>query len=391
MPAAGYAATVSEATEVLPGIDRHPHARAVLLPALPPGQASHAYLFAGPAGAGKREIARAFAAALIAEGAPDPAGVAARVQRGTHPDLTWVAPSGATEMLVSDIDEPVVVAATRTPFEARRRVFVIERAERLGDTTANRLLKTLEEPPAFIHLILITARPADVLETVASRCQLVRFEAPSVAELAAALTAQGVASEQAQACARLALGDGERAAALALGDGPALRAAAEHYAFAALRDELAERPWPAVLELAKRAGDAASAELAASQAQELELAPRTERARATREHEEALRRTTRRHAQGALDLALAIVALAYRDAAMIALGAPEVVYATDRRAQLEALAREQGAARLQRALAMIDPAREALALNATDELTLESLAYRVAALPRDRVPEPSAA
>ena len=64
-----------------------------------------------------------------------------------HPDLTWVAPSGAAEMLVADIEEPVVAAATRTPFEARRRVFVIERAETMNDQAANRMLKTLEEPP----------------------------------------------------------------------------------------------------------------------------------------------------------------------------------------------------------------------------------------------------
>src|SRR5258706_5308481 len=107
----------------LPGTERHPHARAVLGGALPPeGRPSHAYLFHGPAGAGKRAVARAFAAALLADGADDPAEVAERVARGTHPDLGWVTPSGAAEMLVADIDEPVVAAATRTPFDARRRL-----------------------------------------------------------------------------------------------------------------------------------------------------------------------------------------------------------------------------------------------------------------------------
>src|SRR3954470_4110060 len=105
-------------------VDRHPHARAVLRAALPPaGHASHAYLFHGPAGAGKRDVARAFAAELLAEGAGDAENARARAMRGAHPDLTWVARSGAADMLVSDIDEPVVAAATRTPFESRRRVF----------------------------------------------------------------------------------------------------------------------------------------------------------------------------------------------------------------------------------------------------------------------------
>src|SRR5258705_6172080 len=105
----------SQSRMSLPGTDRHPHARAVLGGGLPPeGRPSHAYLFHGPAGAGKREVARAFAAALLADGAPDPVSAAERVQHGVHPDLTWVTPSGAAEMLVGDIDEPVVAAAART-------------------------------------------------------------------------------------------------------------------------------------------------------------------------------------------------------------------------------------------------------------------------------------
>lgn len=363
----------------LPGIERHPHARAVLEPALPPGQASHAYLFAGPAGAGKRAVARAFAAALIGDGASAGSGAVERVMRGTHPDLTWVVPSGASEMLVSDIDEAVVAAATRTPFEARRRVFVIERAETMGDATANRMLKTLEEPADFVHLILLSARPGEVLETVASRCQLVRFEAPGVEQITAGLAARGVAAEAADACARLALGDAERAAALALGDGPQLRVAAEHYAASALRGELADRPWAVLLELSQRAGSAAESALDAAHTEELEQLPRSERARSEREHEERRKRVKRRHAQATLDLALATAGLCYRDAAVTAHGAGELVHATDRREQIGALA-AQSPARLQRALVLVEEGREALTLNVTEELALEALAYRIAAL-----------
>src|SRR5271167_1381011 len=171
----------------LPGIDEHPHARALLLPALPPGEASHAYLFHGPAGAGKRAVARAFAAALLCDGAGDPQEASRRVMRGAHPDLTWVTPSGAAEMLVADIDEPVVAAATRTPFESARRVFVIESVDTMNDQAANRMLKTLEEPPSFVHLLLLTDRREDVLATIASRCQQVRFDPLPPARIAAGL------------------------------------------------------------------------------------------------------------------------------------------------------------------------------------------------------------
>ena len=165
---------------MLEALERHPNALAVLGPALEPeGRPSHAYLFHGPGGAGKRTLAREVAATLLAHGAPDPASAQARALAGAHPDLTWVVPSGAHEILVSDIDQPVVAAASRTPFESARRVFVIEGAEQLGDEAANRLLKTLEEPAAFVHLILITDQLADVLPTIRSRCQVVRFDAPA--------------------------------------------------------------------------------------------------------------------------------------------------------------------------------------------------------------------
>ena len=70
----------------------HPQAQMVLSTALETGP-SHAYLFHGPAGVGKRTAAREFAAELLAEGDPDPGGVRRRVLAGTHPDCTWVRPT----------------------------------------------------------------------------------------------------------------------------------------------------------------------------------------------------------------------------------------------------------------------------------------------------------
>ena len=97
---------------------------------------------------------------------------------GAHPDLTWVTPSGAHEMLRRDVDEAVVAAAAHTPFEAGFRVFVLERADTMNDEAANALLKTLEEPPGYVVLLLLTDRPTQVLPTIASRCQPVRFDPP---------------------------------------------------------------------------------------------------------------------------------------------------------------------------------------------------------------------
>src|SRR5918996_2889624 len=245
-------------------LDQHPHAAAVLGAALADGgRPAHAYLLHGPAGTGKRRAARDFAAALLARGAGDPESARLRVQHGTHPDLTWVAPSGAHEMLRRDVDEAVVAAAARTPFEAAYRIFVLERADTMNDEAANALLKTLEEPPDYVVLLLLTDRPTQVLPTIASRCQSVRFDAPPPAELAARLQARGAAPAQAEAAARLSLGDGERALALAAGDGAALRAHAEAFARAPLHGRAgAERPWLALLELAAARGAAGAPELA---------------------------------------------------------------------------------------------------------------------------------
>src|SRR5581483_5484073 len=192
----------------------------------------------------------------------DPEGAHARAISGSHPDLTWVAPSGAHEILVSDIDGPVISAASKTPFESGRRVFVIERVDELGDEAANRMLKTLEEPPSFVHLILLTDRLVEVLPTIQSRCQLVRFDAPSVDDVVSALVGMSVPEETADACARLSLGDAERAVELAGEDGTALRAGAERFARAALAGEAtALRPWEDVLRSVRARGEATRAEL----------------------------------------------------------------------------------------------------------------------------------
>jgi DNA polymerase III subunit delta' len=363
----------------LAGIEAHPHARAVLLPALAPaGNVSHAYLFHGPAGTGKRALARAFAAALLAEGARNPQTVAERVQRDCHPDLTWVRPSGAAEMLVADIEEPVVAAAARTPFESARRVFVIEGVEAMNDQAANRMLKTLEEPPAFAHLLLLSDRREDVLATIASRCQHVRFDPLPAALIAAGLA--GVEEERARACARLALGDAELAALLASAQGTALRAGAEEFAHAALAGTTRERPWLALLDLARAAGAAEGERQLERLAAELELVPAKERKRLERESLEARRRGERRTRTRTLELALRLVELWLRDVMCVLEGAGELVYASDRRAQLEEDAQGRDPMRVREGISLVGDARLSLAVNVSEELALEALAYRLQAL-----------
>src|SRR5436309_5049640 len=152
-----------------------PRARVALSAALASGP-SHAYLFRGPRGAGKAAVARAFAAEILAAEAnnPEDARRRALLDPSPHPDLVWLAPTGAQHM-VEEVRERVIRAAAYRPFEGGKRVFVVEAAEAMRDESQNALLKTLEEPPEFVHLILLSSDGEGLLETVASRCQTIEF------------------------------------------------------------------------------------------------------------------------------------------------------------------------------------------------------------------------
>jgi DNA polymerase-3 subunit delta' len=382
---------------MLAELERHPAALAALGPALAPGGSpSHAYLFHGPGGAGKRTAARAVAATLLSAGEADPAGAHARALAGVHPDLTWVSPSGAHELLVSDVDEPVVAAASRTPFESRRRVFVIESVDRLGDEAANRMLKTLEEPAAFVHLILITDRLADVIPTIRSRCQLVRFDAPSEDELTAELRADGVDSQMAAAYARLGFGDASRTRELAAAEGQALRDSAERFITAVLAGEAADAaPCVELLKAVRARGERVSRELEEQKTAELELYPSRERKRAETEWNERIRRRRRRVETGALDTSLSLIAAWLLDLAAVGFQAPDLVRNVDRMERLGAApgmkagggddtARENGPPphrptlpAITRAVELVEDTRQRFQLNVTEELACEALAYRL--------------
>jgi DNA polymerase III subunit delta' len=354
-------------------LDQHPHAAAVLGAALD-GRPAHAYLLHGPAGTGKRTAARDFAAALLSRDTQDPDSARTRVQHGAHPDLTWVAPSGAHEMLRRDVQEAVVAAAAHTPFEAGHRVFVLERADTMNDEAANALLKTLEEPPPYVVLLLLTDNPSQVMPTISSRCQPVRFDPLPAAQLAERLQARGIDPDTATACARLSLGDGERALTLALT--PELRAGAEAFARAPLHGRAhAERAWLPLLQQARSAGGAAKQEIEAALAEELEYLPKKEHRRRETEFTERARRAERRASTGALEHALQLIGLWYRDLACVAAGAEELVHHSDR---LDAL-REDASKRTAwlTAVERVDDTRAALALNVSEELALEALAYRL--------------
>jgi DNA polymerase-3 subunit delta' len=340
-------------------LDAHPHAAAVLGAALQ-GQLSHAYLLAGPAGSGKRAAAREFAAELLA---PDSPEARARVISGAHVDLTWVAPSGAHVMLRDDIYRSVVSAAAHTPFEARHRVFVIERADTMNDEAANTLLKTLEEPPSYVVLLLLTDRPGQVLPTIASRCQTVRFDPLPPERIAAQLS--GVDDRTALACARLCLGDADRAAELATPAGAALRAAAEGLVLSG--------EWRPILAAGQARGVAVREELERARDEELEYLPKKDQRRRASEYDDRIKRGERRARTGAVDHALQLAGLYLRDLSCVVAGAPDLVHNADRSLAAEGL----GAGALREALELVEDTRQRLPLNVSEDMALEALSFRL--------------
>ncbi len=354
---------------------------------------SHAYLFRGPRGAGKRAAARAFAAEILATGAEDPDDARRRalLDPSPHPDLVWLAPRGA-QHLVDEVRERVIRAAVYRPFEGERRVFVVEAAEALRDESQNALLKTLEEPPGFVHLILLSSEPEALLETIASRCQPVDFAPLSPEVLEAELAADGPISrpsgnisahrppdgapagpEEIAAAARLAAGDLERARLLLSVRGREVRAEAERCVTAALQGEVASAPWKRLLDRSQAAGE--EAEAATREA--LEEDSKAGLKRTAREIGEESKRAGRRLRTEILDLGLELCAAWLRDLAAVACGAEEVAFNRDRLAELRTQAAALDPARARRGAETVQETRRSLDLNVSEELALEALFFRL--------------
>jgi len=349
----------------------------------------HAYLFAGPPGSGKRAAARAFAAELLADGAPDADDARRRAlaDPSPHPDLVWLAPPG-TQHLVEEVRGRMITAAAYRPFEGRRRAFVIEAADAMADESQNALLKTLEEPAPFVHLILITSEPAALLETVRSRCQPVRFAPVPEDAVRARLEELGLGSgeEERRAVARLAGGDTERAAFLLGDEGRELRAGARACVEAALSGELGDAPWQELLGAAEAAGARAGEEARtrlANLATEFGEGEGPAGRRRTRDAEETSKRAARRARTEALDLGLALMAASLRDVAAFAEGAGDVVLTVDDADALQEAATGLDARRARRAAELVMDTRRRLSVNVGEELALEALTFRLEALLRD--------
>ncbi|MDP8225379.1 MAG: DNA polymerase III subunit delta' [Candidatus Lernaella stagnicola] len=193
----------------------------VLRHAMQRGTVAHAYLFAGPAGVGKWTVARVFARALNCLTSDDDACGACRsclkVREGNHPDIIEVAKSDDSAYYKIGRIRELIRTAQFAPYESKYKIYLIDEAEAMTPEAANALLKTLEEPNAQTVLVLVTAYPHQLLPTIISRCQSLRFGLLSDEQvLRWVIDNMNVDGDDADLIARLAEGSIGRAAQLDL-------------------------------------------------------------------------------------------------------------------------------------------------------------------------------
>lgn len=175
----------------------------------------HAYLFTGPDGIGKRTLVAEFSRALLCAQAAPPCGqcrACALTQRGSHPDLLTVEPvvSGKSVRAAKIKIEPVrdlIHDLQLKPVEAARRVARLLRFDAANPEAQNAFLKTLEEPPGQVVLLLTAERADDLLPTIVSRCEVVALRPlPRQAVREALITRWLVPAERADLLANLSQG-----------------------------------------------------------------------------------------------------------------------------------------------------------------------------------------
>lgn len=154
------------------------------------GKTSHAYLFYGEQGLGKKTLARWFAQGLVCESGGIACGKCAgckKAEKGIHPDIIEIQPQGKQKHIPIDAIRNMIGQAYLLPNEAGRKVFLIEEAQYLQVPAANALLKLLEEPPEHVVLLLTCSSRAGLLKTISSRCLMLEMYPVSRQECRTAL------------------------------------------------------------------------------------------------------------------------------------------------------------------------------------------------------------
>jgi DNA polymerase-3 subunit delta' len=346
----------------------------------------HAWLFTGPPGSGRSNLALAFAAALLCE--QEGCGtcqVCQLVLAKTHPDVRML----TTEKVIIGIDEIRELVAS-SHFGANMgdyRILIIEDSDRMAERSSNVLLKALEEPPANTIWLLCAPSEADLLPTIRSRVRKVALRVPSVEDVAQLLVKRdGVElglARQVAAEAQSHVGMARRLAtsAEARGRRRDTLMAALNITTVSSAMFTAER-W---LDLAKKDADAITAERDAAEKLELrnqlglsevESIPNAYRVEFKRLEEDQKRRATRSLRDGIDRILVDLLAL-YRDVLTVQLGTQSALINEDLTGQIHQLAGEISSAETINRLEAIEIARTRILSNVSNLVALEALAVQL--------------
>jgi DNA polymerase-3 subunit delta' len=182
-------------------------------------------LFSGPEGVGKRDTALVLAKAMNCLKSKDDAcevcASCRAIENGNFPDVMVLSP----EKNILKIEQMRAMKQTAylKPMTGRKRIFIIDQAEKMNDEAANSVLKILEEPPSFTHIILVTHNPYLILPTIKSRCQDLNFSQISKQDIIKVLVDKGQDEEKAQIISLLVRGNLKQAVNLDWEEVQALR------------------------------------------------------------------------------------------------------------------------------------------------------------------------
>ncbi len=198
------------------GIVGHEFQKQALWRAVCEGRVSHAYMFSGMEGIGKRLVATGFAKCLNClelgrrkgEEIHEKCGCFSckKIEKGVHPDVFLVEYEGVRDIKVNQVREEIEERIFLRPFEGRYKVAVIDEAERMNVSAQNAFLKTLEEPPVDSVIVLVTSRPEFLLPTIHSRCQRIEFKPLPFNLIREELVKRGLSNEEAHIASMLSGG-----------------------------------------------------------------------------------------------------------------------------------------------------------------------------------------
>lgn len=144
------------------------------------GKVSHAYILNGEKGAGKKTLASVVAKSLQCEtGGPDPCGKCKsclQAESGNQPDIIWVNHEKPNVITVDEIREQIVNDVDLKPYSSRYKIYIVPDAQLMNPAAQNAFLKTLEEPPEYTVIILLTSNVDKILPTIISRCLVLNFK-----------------------------------------------------------------------------------------------------------------------------------------------------------------------------------------------------------------------